>query len=114
MMKISHSGIQETGISRRGNDVDYQLVIAIGALLVSMLVAFSRTMDKSLSIREHEEFSKNTKEQIERLRQDAIRDTQGIKTDFNRDVDRIEKRLDYIEQTRPTTGELEARLDKKP
>lgn len=94
--------------------MDYQLVIAIGALLVSVLVAFSRTMDKSLSIREHEEFSKNTKEQIERLRQDAIRDTFGIKTDFNRDVDRIEKRLDYIEQTRPTTGELEARLDKKP
>jgi hypothetical protein len=94
--------------------MDYQLVIAIGALAISVLVALTRALDKSLSIREHEEFSKNTKEQIERLRQDAIRDTQGLKTDFNRDVDRIEKRLDYIEQTRPTTGELEARLDKKP
>ena len=79
--------------------MDYQLVIALGALLVSVLVAFSRTMDKSLSIREHEEFSKNTKERIE-----------GLKQDFIRDVTRVEHRLDYIEQTRPTTGELEARM----
>jgi hypothetical protein len=79
--------------------VDYQLIIALGALLVSVLVAFSRSMDKSLSIREHEEFSKNTKERME-----------GLKNDFNRDIDRIELRLNYIEQTRPTTGELEARM----
>jgi hypothetical protein len=79
--------------------VDYQLIIALGALLVSVLVAFSRTLDKSLSIREHEEFSKNVKERVE-----------GLKHDFNRDVDRLERRLDYIEQTRPTTGELEARM----
>jgi hypothetical protein len=68
--------------------MDYQLTISIGALVVSALVAFSRTLDKSLSIREHEEFSKSV----------------------HRDIDRVERRIELIEQTRPTTGELEARM----
>jgi vacuolar-type H+-ATPase subunit D/Vma8 len=68
--------------------MDYQLTISIGALVVSVLVAFSRSLDKSLSIREHEEFSKSV----------------------HRDIDRVERRIELIEQTRPTTGELEARM----
>jgi hypothetical protein len=81
--------------------MDYQLVISIGALAVSVIVAFSRTLDKSLSIREHEEFSKNVNSALA-----------GLKHDFERETDKINRRVELIEQTRPTTGELEARLNK--
>jgi hypothetical protein len=69
--------------------MDWQTIIAIGAIAMSAISILARAFDKSLSIREHEEFSKNV----------------------HRDTDRIERRIELIEQTRPTTGELEARLD---
>ena len=59
----------------------------------------ARTFDKSLSIREHEEF-KNS----------VIRDLSQVRYDYKRDDDRLEDRIKVLEATRPTTGELEARL----
>jgi hypothetical protein len=82
--------------------MDYQLVIALGALAISMLVALTRALDKSLSIREHEEFRGNVKQSLAEL-----------KADYQRETTRLENRITSLEQTRPTTGELEARLDKK-
>jgi hypothetical protein len=76
--------------------------IALGAVVLSALSLAAQLLGKSLSIREHEEFSKNTKERYE-----------GLKSDYQRESDRLEDRIKILEQTRPTTGEIEARLDKK-
>jgi hypothetical protein len=81
--------------------MDYQLIIAIGALAISALVALTRAMDKSLSIREHEEFRVNIKDRIAE-----------VVVGYRRETDRLEDRIKTLEQTRPTTGEIEARLDK--
>ncbi len=54
-------------------------------MLISLLALVSRSLDKNLSIREHE------------AHRDAVQ----------RDVHRVEMRLNHLEQTRPTTGELE-------
>ncbi len=64
---------------------DWIPFIALGALAVSLITAVSKSLDKNLSIREHESH------------RDAMQ----------RDIDRVESRLSHIEQTRPTTGELE-------
>jgi predicted double-glycine peptidase len=78
------------------------LFISIGALVVAALVALGKTLDKSLSIREHEEFRANVKDRLGE-----------IKADYQREANRLENRIQSLEQTRPTTGELEARLDTK-
>jgi hypothetical protein len=58
--------------------------------------------DKSLSIREHEEFRLSIKGDISQMR-----------ADYKRDDDRLEDRVKILEQTRPTTGELNARIGGK-
>jgi hypothetical protein len=80
--------------------MDWQIAIAIGALFVALASMFSRSFDKSLTIREHEEFRASINAGLAQLR-----------ADMHRDNDRIERRVDVLEQTRPTTGELEARLN---
>ncbi len=64
---------------------DWTILIALGALAISIISVLSRTLDKNLSIREHE------------AHRDAVQ----------RDIHRVEVRLNHLEQTRPTTGELE-------
>jgi len=81
---------------------NWTLLIALGSLIVAGVAFLSKSFDKSLSIREHEEFSKNTKERITQV------EMQG-----QRDDDRLERRIEILEQTRPTTGELEARFGRK-
>jgi len=66
----------------------------------------SRLFDKSLSIREHEEFRGAIRSEMDRMRA-GIRD--GV-DQLQRDDDRLEDRIKVLEATRPTTGELEARL----
>jgi hypothetical protein len=68
---------------------DWSGIIALGALAISVISVISRSLDKSLSIREHE------------AHRDAVQ----------RDIHRVEIRLNHIEQTRPTTGELEILSD---
>jgi BMFP domain-containing protein YqiC len=79
--------------------MDWQSVIAIGALLVAGVSFLARSFDKSLSIREHEEFRNSIRDQISQVRLDT-----------RRDDDRLEDRIKILEATRPTTGELEAKL----
>jgi uncharacterized protein YlxW (UPF0749 family) len=76
--------------------------IALGAVILAAITLASQMLGKSLSIREHEEFSKNTKERLS-----------DLKSDYQRESNRLEDRIKTLEQTRPTTGEIEARLDKK-
>jgi flagellar motility protein MotE (MotC chaperone) len=86
--------------------MDWQAVIAIGALLVAGVGVLSRAFDKSLSIREHEEFRNAVRAEMDRMRL-------GIQQSIDqsrRDDDRLEDRIKVLESTRPTTGELEARL----
>ncbi len=64
---------------------DWTSLAAMVAVAVSVLTLVSRAMDKSLSIREHEAY----------------------KAAVDRDIHRVEARLQLLEQTRPTTGELE-------
>ncbi len=68
---------------------DWAIIIAAAALVFSIFTFFTKALDKntdkSLSIREHEAY----------------------KAAVDRDIHRVEGRLGHIEQTRPTTGELE-------
>ncbi len=64
---------------------DWATTAAIGAMIFAGLTLLIRLTDKSLSIREHEAYK------------DAV----------TRDIHRVENRLGHLEQTRPTTGELE-------
>jgi hypothetical protein len=61
------------------------LLVSVLALALSVLAFISRAVDKSLSIREFEAYS----------------------AAMARDIQRVELRLLHLEQTRPTTGELE-------
>ncbi len=64
---------------------EWNPLIALAALAISLITAVSKSLDKNLSIREHE------------AHRDAVQ----------RDIHRVEIRLSHMEQTRPTTGELE-------
>jgi uncharacterized protein YqgV (UPF0045/DUF77 family) len=79
--------------------MDWPALLAVGALLVAIFAALSRVLEKSLSVREHEEF-----------RAGIARELAQIRIDYHRDDERMERRLDVLEQTRPTTGELEAKI----
>ena len=64
---------------------DWTTILALGALIISVMSLLSRTFDKNLSIREYEAY----------------------RSAVARDIQRVEARLLQIESTRPTTGELE-------
>lgn len=68
---------------------DLTILLAIGALAFSALGLLTRAFDKNLSIREYETYRKSVQNDIERL----------------------ERRLGHLEQTRPTTGELQILAD---
>ncbi len=68
---------------------DWTILVALGALAISIISVISRSLDKNLSIREHE------------AHRDAVQ----------RDIHRVEGRLNQLERTRPTTGELEILSD---
>lgn len=64
---------------------DLTWLIALGALTVAVLSIFIRSFEKSLSIREYETYRNSVRA----------------------DIERVEKRLQHLEQSRPTTGELQ-------
>jgi hypothetical protein len=72
--------------------MDWQIAIAIGAFAVAVFSLLIRAFDRSPTIREHDK--------LEEL--------------MHKEIDRIENRIIRIEDTRPTAGELEARLDREP
>ena len=65
--------------------MDWSIVAAISAVVVATLVALDRVLSRGLSIREHDEF----------------------KSRMLRDLDRIDRQIDFIAQTRPTAGQLQ-------
>ena len=90
-------------------------MIAIGALLIAVAGYASKTLDKSLSIREHEEFRKNVDDKFREIasRQDlrlTIKTFDDWRDEFNRVTERTLNSLRILEQTRPTTGEQKAEM----
>ena len=73
----------------------WEVVVAVGALFLSALAVVIRTFDKSLSIREHDEFKKGVERALD-----------GVQREVWREMDKLEHRVQVLEQTRPTTGEL--------
>lgn len=68
--------------------MDGQTLMAIGAMAIAAISLLARLMDKSLSIREHDEFRSNIKDQFREVREQHVRD-----------VARLEDRLKTIERT---------------
>ncbi len=64
---------------------DWSILLALGAMALSAIALLNKAFDKNLSIREHEAY----------------------KAAVDRDIQRVEGRLNNIERTRPTVGELE-------
>ena len=62
--------------------------LAVGAVGLSVITMLMKILDKSLSIREHDEYRK------------------GVE----REIDKIEARIGIIEATRPTSGMIETSL----
>ena len=78
--------------------------------MVAGVGILARTFDKSLSLREHEEFRIATRIELDRLRADLRNEIERMRLQRERDNDIALDRIKALEQTRPTTGELEARL----
>jgi predicted RNA-binding protein with RPS1 domain len=84
-------------------ELNLDTAIAIGAAIIAVITLFSKLMDKSLSIREHDEF-----------RRSVERDSDKKDHQRERDFDELKEQIKILQQTRPTTGELEARLKAPP
>ncbi len=80
--------------------MDWQVSLALAAICISAFTLIGRMLDKGLSVREHDEYRKG-----------AGRVTDGLREQFQREIDKIEHRIDVIEQTRPTAGELKGTAD---
>jgi len=75
---------------------DWPILIALGAFAVSVLTLVSKFLDKSLTIREHDEYRKGVE-----------RTTDGLQEQFWREFDKLESRLNFIDQTKPSSGQLQ-------
>ena len=91
--------------------MDWHNVIEIGAILIAGIAMMGRFFDKNLSIREHEEFRNATRVELDRLRVDLRNEIERMRLQRERDNDILTDRIKILEQTRPTTGEIEARLE---
>ena len=80
--------------------MDWQAVLALIAIGIAGLTLMSRLLDKSLTIREHEEYQRGAERQNDMLREQ-----------FLREIDGLGRQLLVLEQTRPTTGELKTTAD---
>ena len=77
--------------------MEWQSLLAIGAVGIAAISLLDRLLDKSLSIREHDEYRKGVE-----------RTTDGLRNEYIREIDRMDGRLNTIEQTRPTASELQS------
>jgi methylthioribose-1-phosphate isomerase len=76
--------------------MEWQSLLAIGAVGIAALSLLDRLLDKSLSLREHEEYRKGVERSMDTMRNEYIRE-----------LDRIDKHISIIEQSRPTASELQ-------
>lgn len=69
--------------------MDWAIFLGVGAFIIALGSFYLSSSAKFLSIREHETYN----------------------TFVKRELDHLSKRIYILEQTRPTTGEIEARLN---
>lgn len=93
--------------------MDWEVAITIGALAVGALGMSAKLLDKSLSREEHKEFKDAVRVELDRLRADLRNEIERMRLQRERDNDLAADRIKVLEQTRPTTGEIEARLDRR-
>ena len=102
---------------------DWTIIIASGGLIASIFVIFSRMFDKSLSIREHEQFRRAMETAIADLTtiqrtkldlqafadwREQFRDDLAVMRDhFRHQIDRLDELLRTLDRVKPTTSELE-------
>ena len=58
--------------------MDWHSIIEVGAILIAGIAMMGKFFDKSLSRSEHEEFRRATDRQIDQLREDCKRETDGL------------------------------------
>lgn len=76
--------------------LDWQTLIAIIAMGVAAITLLLRLVGGSLTRNEHNEF-----------RDQVLREFGNWATGFRRDIDRLENMITKLDQTKPTTGELD-------
>jgi CHASE3 domain sensor protein len=91
---------------------EWTIFLAIGSVLIAGAAFFWKMVDKSLSIREHEEYKKGVTAQVDLLtkRQEdrlVIREFEAFVVQVRLDVHRIEDAIKVLDQNKPTTGELD-------
>lgn len=96
--------------------LDWQTVIAIGALGLALMTLFLRLTGSSLTRYEHEEFKRKVDADIEGLTRGLetrlfIREFESWIVQFRRDIDRAATDVRQLDQTKPTTGELERAVE---
>lgn len=80
--------------------LDMTTALSVVAILLAGMTLLTRILDKSLSVREHEEYRKAVDQALDQIRGQT-----------RRDIDRIEADMRLIDATKPTTGELQARTE---
>ncbi len=102
---------------------NWTIIIALGGLIASTFVILSRMFDKSLSIREHEQFRRAMETAIADLTtiqrtkldlqafadwREQFRDDLAVMRDhFRHQIDRLDELLRTLDRVKPTTSELE-------
>lgn len=92
--------------------INLNTLIALGALMIAGIAMFMKWSDKSLSLREHQEFKETTRERLESLTAEQkkrleIREFTEWREQVNRDFDRLEADLRIIDETKPSAETLE-------
>jgi hypothetical protein len=96
--------------------MDWSIVVAIAAAAIAAATLLGRLFDKGLSVREFLEFKESVKEQLLKLTQGqesrlVIREFIDWRERITDDLDKLESDLKYVENTRPTSGELKLATD---
>jgi flagellar biosynthesis/type III secretory pathway chaperone len=92
-------------------EFNFNTIIALAAVLVALSAFFMKMFDKSLSLREHVEYSRAIENELKQIRERQslrleIREFNDWRIQIYKDLDTLEQDLKFVEQTRPTAGEL--------
>ncbi len=92
--------------------INLNTLIALGALMIAGIAMFMKWSDKSLSLREHQEFKETTRERLENLNEEQrkrleIREFIQWREQINRDFDRLEEDLRIVDATKPSAETLQ-------
>lgn len=81
----------------------WDILIPVITVMVLALGIYLTNTSKFYTVREHEAFE-----------QRAVNMHEILRAQVQREMDQVHMRLSVLEATRPTTGELQARIDPRP